>query len=143
MTETHPNKQKKKQLWRWWMIFPAIYVALLTASFIQRAASPTADVTLLPHQEVRMVGEIRDGQPTGKQIRMAYLDFPVEDGANGEFPLLLVHGSPGSGDDLDKLAAKLQGPRRLIAPDLPGTRSQQAPRVVARVDEFQDAAEGS
>jgi len=120
MTETHPNKQKKKQLWRWWMIFPAIYVALLTASFIQRTASPTADLKLLPHQEVRMVGEIRDGQPTGKQIRMAYLDFPVEAGANGEFPLLLVHGSPGSGDDLDKLSAKLQGQRRLIAPDLPG-----------------------
>ncbi len=120
MTQTLPKKQENNNLWRWWMIFPAIYVALLMGSFIQRAASPASEVKLLPHQEMRMVGEIRDGQPTGKQIGLAFMDYPAGASATGEFPVLLVHGSPGSGDDLDKLSAKLEGRRRLIAPDLPG-----------------------
>ncbi len=120
MTETLPNKQKEKKLWRWWLALPAIYLALLLASSVQRAVSPPTVMKLLPHQETRMAGEVRDGRPTGKQIRIAYMDIPADAQAAGEFPVLLVHGSPGSGDELDKLSEKLQGPRRLIVPDMPG-----------------------
>ena len=120
MTEHRPNEEAKKRLWRWWLIFPAIYVALLIGSYLERGLNTPAPLTLLPHQSDSMVAEIRDGKPTGRQIRIAYLDFPASAGGKGEFPILLVHGSPGSGDDLEKLAEKLEGKRRLIVPDLPG-----------------------
>ena len=34
--------------------------------------------------------------------------------------MVLIHGSPGSSDVMELLMGQLQGPRRLIAPDLPG-----------------------
>lgn len=102
------------------MSLPALYLALLIGSYLERGLSTPPPLRLLPQQSASLVAEIRDGKPTGKQIRIAYLDYPAEAGAKGEFPILLIHGSPGSGDDLDKLSAKLRGKRRLIAPDLPG-----------------------
>jgi pimeloyl-ACP methyl ester carboxylesterase/membrane protein DedA with SNARE-associated domain len=120
MTERPLNEDTKKKLWRWWMIFPAIYAVLLIGSYIERGVNVPAPLKLLPNQSEIMVAEIRDGKPTGREIRIAYLDFPAKAESKGEFPILLVHGSPGSGDDLEKLAEKLEGKRRLIVPDLPG-----------------------
>ena len=62
-----------------------------------------------------MIAKVRDGQPTGRQIRI-----PGTDVEKNSFPIVLAHGSPGSGDDLAKLTAKLKGKRRMIVPDLPG-----------------------
>lgn len=108
-----------KWKFRWWMILPAIYVALLAASFIQRATQSPEQITLLPEQQAQMTAEIRDGASTGRQIRIAYFDFAGSD-EKDSFPIVLVHGSPGSGDELDKLSGRLRGKRRLIVPDLPG-----------------------
>lgn len=101
------------------MIFPALYLTLLAGSYIERAVPKADTVTPLPQQQSRTVVEIRDGQLTGKQIRIAYFDIPGTS-ENHSFPIVLVHGSPGSGHDLDKLTAKLNGKRRMIVPDLPG-----------------------
>jgi pimeloyl-ACP methyl ester carboxylesterase/membrane protein DedA with SNARE-associated domain len=120
MTDPQLAPEPTEKRFRWWMIFPAIYVVLLATSYIQRAALKTDVVALLPQQQAHMVAEVLDGRPTGRQIRIAYFDIPGTDVAKNSFPIVLVHGSPGSGDDLDKLTAKLKGKRRVIVPDLPG-----------------------
>jgi pimeloyl-ACP methyl ester carboxylesterase/membrane protein DedA with SNARE-associated domain len=120
MTEAQLAPEPTKKRFRWWMIFPAIYVVLLATSYIQRATLKSDVVALLPQQQARMVAEVRDGRPTGRQIRIAYFDIPGADVQRNSFPIVLVHGSPGSGDDLHKLTAKLKGKRRMIVPDLPG-----------------------
>ncbi|HEY2120838.1 MAG TPA: alpha/beta fold hydrolase [Candidatus Acidoferrum sp.] len=120
MTEAQFAPEPIKKRFRWWMIFQAIYVVLLATSYIQRATLKTDVVALLPQQHSRMVAEVRDGRPTGRQIRIAYFDIPGTDVEKNSFPIVLTHGSPGSGDDLAKLTAKLKGKRRMIVPDLPG-----------------------
>lgn len=103
------------------MVIPAIYLTLLVASFVQRTLKSEPPLALLPNQSAVMVPEIRDGLATGREIRIAYLDYSAgrESGAvrgtDKTFPIVLVHGSPGSGDDLRKLAATLKGKRRLLA----------------------------
>lgn len=119
MTDTQLAPEPTEKRFRWWMIFPAIYVVLLATSYIQRATLKTDVVALLP-QQACMVAEVLDGRPTGRQIRIAYFDIPGTDVEKNSFPIVLVHGSPGSGDNLDKLTAKLKGKRRMIVPDLPG-----------------------
>lgn len=119
MTDTQLAPEPTEKRFRWWMIFPAIYVVLLATSYIQRATLKTDVVALLP-QQACMVAEVLDGRPTGRQIGIAYFDIPGTDVEKNSFPIVLVHGSPGSGDNLDKLTAKLKGKRRMIVPDLPG-----------------------
>jgi hypothetical protein len=65
------------------MILPALYLALLAASYFQRATHKAGTVTLRPRQQALMVAEIRDGQPTGKDIRIAYFDIPGSDEKDG------------------------------------------------------------
>ena len=61
----------------------------------------------------------RDGaQELPGTMRLAYRDLP---GDAADAPVvLLVHGSPGDGDTFDQMVEQLQGPYRLIVPDLPG-----------------------
>jgi pimeloyl-ACP methyl ester carboxylesterase len=54
-----------------------------------------------------------------REIRIAYFDYSLA-GTDGSIPILLLHGSPGSGEVLKKLAESFHGTHRLIAPDLPG-----------------------
>jgi pimeloyl-ACP methyl ester carboxylesterase/membrane protein DedA with SNARE-associated domain len=63
------------------------------------------------------------------QVEIAFLDVPKKDtsienpSANqnaDKFPVVLIHGSPGSADVFDLLISNFKGPRRIIAPDLPG-----------------------
>ena len=52
-------------------------------------------------------------------VRIAYREAPAHNSSD-HIPVVLIHGSPGSSEALEKLMLQLQGPRRLIAPDLPG-----------------------
>ncbi len=113
-----PAKKKKPFFFRWHVILLALYLALLLASFLQRATAPS-EPTLTHPKAAILVPEVRGDQSTRKQIRLAYADYPPDEASDGG-PILLVHGSPGSGDELSRLAAALHGKRRLIVPDLPG-----------------------
>jgi pimeloyl-ACP methyl ester carboxylesterase/membrane protein DedA with SNARE-associated domain len=119
MTEPQLVPEPKEARFRWWVILSALYLVLLATSYFQRATHKREAVRSLSQQQERMIAEIRDGKPTGKQIRITYFDISGSSETD-TFPILLVHGSPGSGDDLDKLTAKLRGKRRMIVPDLPG-----------------------
>ncbi len=57
------------------------------------------------------------GKLKSRIVRLAYRDT---DPNSKEIPVLLVHGSPGSGDVLRRLADVLSPNFRVIVPDLPG-----------------------
>jgi len=52
-------------------------------------------------------------------VRVAYRDYLGPTGSSVT-PIILLHGSPGSADDVARLAGRLATSRRVIAPDLPG-----------------------
>jgi len=52
-------------------------------------------------------------------VRVAYRDYRGPTGSSVT-PIILLHGSPGSADDVARLAGRLATSRRVIAPDLPG-----------------------
>ena len=108
-----------KQRWRWPIILVGLYLAILLASFLQRTAIRAPEYDLLPNQTAILVPEIRNERATLRQIRIAYAEYPARDADSG-IPILLVHGSPGSGEDIRKFAESFQGTHRLIVPDLPG-----------------------
>jgi pimeloyl-ACP methyl ester carboxylesterase len=58
----------------------------------------------------------RNGATGAQQVRLAYLDT----GAQNKPVLIAIHGSPGSGEALEKLANLLSPDYRVIVPDLPG-----------------------
>jgi len=53
-----------------------------------------------------------------KEVTMAFRDVPAQ--GDSRIPVVLIHGSPGSGDVLKLLTAQIRGLRRVIVPDLPG-----------------------
>lgn len=123
--------RKRRRLSRWW----AIYLLLLIISFmvqlpsdgpgplppnysalrveVQRAAGP-----VVTH---RASGAQRRVQVTPDTVTLAYQDAGPKDGT----PIVLIHGSPGSGADFARTSNGLiatlskQG-YRVIVPDLPG-----------------------
>ena len=64
----------------------------------------------------------RRGRVAGRTQRVGYLEFNREAGGT---PVLMLHGSPGAGDNFSDLAKQFAG-RRIIAPDLPGFGSSSA-----------------
>ncbi|HSE97185.1 MAG TPA: alpha/beta fold hydrolase, partial [Blastocatellia bacterium] len=95
-----------------------LYLALLLASHIVRAInSQSAD----PPRGVSSVSvsAIEDDDYVSREIRIAYRDLQPENA--GDAPaVILLHGSPGRGDDFHLLAPELRKNYRLIIPDLPG-----------------------
>ncbi len=54
-------------------------------------------------------------------VRMAFRDLPGRaPAAKTRHPVVLIHGSPGKGADLGRLASAFEGNRRILIPDLPG-----------------------
>jgi pimeloyl-ACP methyl ester carboxylesterase len=100
---------------RRWLAAGGTYLLLLAAS---HAFAPFAKTTAIPH-DVRYVELhlINRGVIGPGVIRLAYRDTAP---SSGETPVVLVHGSPGSGDVLRGLADLLRPRFRVIVPDLPG-----------------------
>lgn len=100
--------------WKWRLA--AIYLLLLTASYIVRwsskAASTPADLSNV------LVHAVRHDSPTADSIRIAYRDYNTA--AENAPVIVLIHGSPGSETDFRKLAPLLADRYRVIVPDLPG-----------------------
>lgn len=92
------------------------YVALLVASHAVRVWQ---DREPNPTPDQRVVSVHRPGaKARSRPVKIAYADFR---GTNAAAPVvLLLHGSPAGPFELRNFARTLQGPVRVLAPDLPG-----------------------
>ncbi|MEM1178876.1 MAG: alpha/beta fold hydrolase [Acidobacteriota bacterium] len=111
---------------RWGRALLIAYAILLALSHLVRLVGgrfgddPPTTLPSLQVQEIRVAGDDPPAfEATGRTVRLAYREW-LPDGEPGA-TLLLVHGSPGSSGNFDRLAPRLaeQG-LRVIAPDLPG-----------------------
>lgn len=108
-----------------------VYLVLLGASHLVRSGRPEAGAR--PGQRAQLVAG--SPEPSNGAVRIAYrvwmtdstenlsLESPQgSSGAGSEppYPVLLLHGSPGSGSAFRRLGPELAGQRTAIAPDLPG-----------------------
>ncbi len=97
-----------------WRIAAAYFVLLIASQivdwFIPKSAPPT---------DLRFVSvhAVDHGGLQPSTIRLAYRDSAPD---SSQVPILLVHGSPGSSEVLQKLAELLAPRFRVIVPDLPG-----------------------
>ena len=93
----------------------ASYIALLVASHAIEKFQPPAR----PPEGLRFarVNTVSHGMVEPRTIRLAYRDSAPN---SIQTPVLLVHGSPGSGEVLRALADLLSPKVRVIVPDLPG-----------------------
>lgn len=96
-----------------WLLF---YLLALGASYGVRV---WRDAVPKPLPEQRVLHLSRDaGEKWRRALRIAYVDLPA---TNPAAPVVvLLHGSPARAFDMRKIAEALQGPVRVIAPDLPG-----------------------
>jgi pimeloyl-ACP methyl ester carboxylesterase len=91
------------------------YLILLTASRVMDSARPQAEHP--PGLQNALVHTVDHDQIQSRTILLAYRDTAPE---STDLPVVLVHGSPGSGGVLEKLANSLAPRFRVIVPDLPG-----------------------
>ena len=127
----------------------ALYVLLLGASHLARRPRP--EPGLRAGQQVQLV----EGSPAPKagSVSIAYQEWVTDSGGNlsenlslvegggaeaARQPVLLLHGSPGSGSAFRALAPELGAGRRIIAPDLPGFGAS-----TARVPDYSIRAHGA
>ncbi len=109
--------------WSWRRRIIAGWLALLGVSHLVWWARPAPDGQARANESAGSVAEMGDGIPTGRQIRLAWREYPAAD--PGMPTVLLLHGSPGQKEDFEPLAAALSGRLRLIVPDLPGMGASQ------------------
>ena len=95
----------------------AAYLAALGASYYQRRHSQPEQIP--ENRSLVTVSAVRGDQTVPGRVSVAYRDIPAAEGSQG-LPVVLIHGSPGDADVFNLLIDQLQGPRRLIVPDLPG-----------------------
>jgi len=91
------------------------YVVLLIASHIMDRGGPRAELS--PRLHTVSVHAVDNGRIQARSILVAYRDSAPE---SAQMPVVLVHGSPGSSEVLEKLAGLLAPSFRVIVPDLPG-----------------------
>ena len=126
-------KTNKSRSAKVWPILLALYVAVLALSHLV-ARGRDAPRELAPGDRVFQARSVDAAvQDDQERVRVVYTDVdsgaarPSEDtqgsarSAGPDAPVLvLLHGSPGSHHDFDKIASALGPGYRLIAPDLPG-----------------------
>ena len=91
------------------------YILLLIASHVTGRFQPSARPLAGLH--FATIHTINHGTMESRTIRLAYRDSAPD---SLQTPVLLVHGSPGSGEVLQTLAGLLSPTFRVIVPDLPG-----------------------
>lgn len=113
------SRHRRRRLWPWLL---AAYAVTLAASHIVRArtlATPLDDPR--PSLELRAVHDSVPGQGTSDDSRVVRVAYSDEGDRRVDRPaILLLHGSPGSGRQLRRLAERLAPTHRVIVPDLPG-----------------------
>lgn len=100
---------------RIWLRLAGAYMILLIASHAVDAARPQPR----PSPEIRTtsIHAVDHGRIQSRTILLAYRDTAPD---SAGLPVVLVHGSPGSSEVLEKLASLLSPRFRVIVPDLPG-----------------------
>lgn len=106
-------------------LFLALYlIALLASHIVQRTGSIPPLAPDLIFQSVEVEQTTASGEPIGKSMRVAYIDWPGPRPADERPPLVLLHGSPGDASnfaiDGSGLLPNLSAERRSLAIDLPG-----------------------
>ena len=112
-----------------WRALALIYVALLVISHLVRIVQgrgpePAADVVAEPGRHVVETAELRPGsggrlEKTERPVRLAWWQWEPPSGAGPA--VLLIHGSPGSGNNFKGLGPLLADAGfKVLAPDLPG-----------------------
>ena len=134
-------------------ILLALYLVVLAASTVARLtrSAPTASPAFA--EKTMLVSAISGEQTLTRQIKLAYLDYTPPDHPDAPV-VVLLHGSPGSGSNFQRLAPLLSGvcpppgtqsegfgpergpigcvsaplarPYRVIAPDLPGLGNSES-----------------
>src|SRR5262245_3840094 len=104
---------------RRWILFGCAYLVALIAS---RIAEPPYDRSPGPDLEVSTVRAVRGEALEPEAVRLAWRRWSPEPTVDPRpIPIVLLHGSPGSHRDFDRLAPTLaRGGWTLYAPDLPG-----------------------
>ncbi len=112
---------KRKRPWRRWIlsILVAGWMLALGASYLQRWRFRAAPTPISADKQVVVVSAVKGDRTVPGQVKIAFLNFPAQ-GDSDRIPVVLIHGSPGDSEVLQLLAKQIQGPRRLIIPDLPG-----------------------
>lgn len=107
-----------KLRWRWGVCLLGA-CALMACAFGWGPESTRQSIAL--PADMRAVTLNAVGAPRGSvwPVRVAYRDYRGPTGSSVT-PIILLHGSPGSADDVARLAGRLATSRRVIAPDLPG-----------------------
>lgn len=108
------SKKRIKSLLKWMLL---LYVVALAASHIVRWNGPDT-YPYLEGQQFVEVQEMKGSKALESTVSLAYLDSPS---ADPDAPVLvLLHGSPVASSSLQNISAALEGPFRVIVPDLPG-----------------------
>jgi pimeloyl-ACP methyl ester carboxylesterase len=98
------------------VIVVAIYLILLGVSHVVRRVGPDAPPPPGPSVEVRAVQADR---LLDRPVRLAYVDEGPAEGGSAS-TIVLLHGSPGTKNDFDRILPVLRQRHRVVAPDLPG-----------------------
>lgn len=108
------SKKRIKSLLKWILL---LYAVALTASHIVRWNGPDT-YPYLEGQQLDEVQEMKGSKALESTVSLAFLDSPSVD---PDAPVLvLLHGSPVASSSLQNISAALEGPFRVIVPDLPG-----------------------
>ncbi len=116
----------RKHWVRWALgILATAYLVALSASYYQRWQFQKSPAPIPDNLRTVVVPAIDGDSTVPGEARVAFRDVPAED-ASDHIPVVLIHGSPGDSEVLEQLMQQLRGPRRLIAPDLPGFGSSSS-----------------
>ena len=98
-----------------WLQISGAYLILLIASHVME--NTRAEPARSPEIRTASIRAVDHDQLQSRTILLAYRDSAPE---SAGIPVILVHGSPGSGEVLEKLSGLLVPRFRVIVPDLPG-----------------------
>jgi membrane protein DedA with SNARE-associated domain/pimeloyl-ACP methyl ester carboxylesterase len=111
------EKAKRKLYQRRWLWVVCVYLLLLAWSGVHRFRQP--EKPFPAGKKAAELSAIAGEKRLENKIRLAYQEF-LPPAQNDPTPIILIHGSPGDSESLEKLGAELGKARRVIIPDLPG-----------------------
>jgi len=107
-----------KLRWRWGVCLLGA-CALMAGAFGWGPESTRQSIALPADMRAVSLNAVSAQRGSVWPVRVAYRDYLGPTGSSVT-PIILLHGSPGSADDVARLAGRLATSRRVIAPDLPG-----------------------
>src|SRR6266481_4495131 len=105
----------RKRPWMRWAVAIVVvaYSLTLGASAYERWRLQKSPISLPEDKRSMSISAVAGDHVLPKEITMAFRDVSAQ-GDSDRIPVVLIHGSPGSGDVLKLIAAPIQGPRRVL-----------------------------